>query len=574
MSIAGIHTRGQESKAFELFSEHDYTKAADLWQKEFKKEPSSETAYYIAESYRKLRLYDLATSWHQRSLSFENPHSFKGYVLTMVQSGKSTEASSYLDSATAARPDLSELYSIKQIVNRNLRSTSPRDSMWFLSDAEVDPLFRNTNLEHHTNKELLKDEDPSIIVSSVYPESLPSEKILRQHETEDLSSENFRFFGMQYKDKPIGIRVLVDNNDFSYYVYDDFFEEYDSHEHLTTVEYVEGSIIDGKVEDLNVRRLFKNERTIKYPALSIDGRTLVFASKELGGSYGQYDLYMMLNRSGKWSNPQNMGGIVNTKGDEIYPFIDGDNRLYFSSNGKIGYGDLDVFTIHLDSLNQSIPRLLSPPVNSAFDDYGYIVHSKSGLGIFNSNRNGNGDQNQFNFQKLIPDCKSSEAFAISRHFYPCNDSLFCIEVDASASRDPQGIQFEYIWEMGDGGQGKGEKFTYCYSEPKQYEVSLTVKLLTKNGAIMTNEYQMNVDLTEKIALKVEEVKSAGKQALTASCINCAPDAEVQFNWKQGNELDCGVIFEPGTVERPVECIMISSLGESTTFKQCRITIRP
>jgi len=99
-----------------------------------------------------------------------------------------------------------------------------------------------------------------------------------------------------------------------------------------------------------------------------------------------------------WSNPENLGPLVNTSSDEIYPFIDGLGDLYFSSNGKVGFGDFDVWNVHLDSLGQSEPKLLGARINSSFDDFGYIIHSKSGLGTLFSNRDAKDNYAPIRFQ--------------------------------------------------------------------------------------------------------------------------------------------------------------------------------
>ena len=80
------------------------------------------------------------------------------------------------------------------------------------------------------------------------------------------------------------------------------------------------------------------------PSLSPDKRDLYFASSRAGG-FGGRDIWVSHRLStGKWSRPENLGEAVNTSGDESCPFMHADNEtLYFNSNGHPGYGMTDLF---------------------------------------------------------------------------------------------------------------------------------------------------------------------------------------------------------------------------------------
>ena len=79
-----------------------------------------------------------------------------------------------------------------------------------------------------------------------------------------------------------------------------------------------------------------------HPALSPNEDFLVFASDRPGG-YGGMDLYIAYFSGGQWGLPVNLGAAINTKGNEVFPFIYQDGSLYFASDGQIGFGGLDVF---------------------------------------------------------------------------------------------------------------------------------------------------------------------------------------------------------------------------------------
>ncbi len=105
------------------------------------------------------------------------------------------------------------------------------------------------------------------------------------------------------------------------------------------------------------------------PSLSSDGNTLVFSSYR-GGGYGEEDLYIVRrNQKGDWGSPQNLGPLINTAGREVAPFLHASGRrLYFSTTGRPGMGELDLFVSELVDSAWTLPVNLGYPVNSAQND--------------------------------------------------------------------------------------------------------------------------------------------------------------------------------------------------------------
>ncbi|MFV0346538.1 MAG: OmpA family protein [Bacteroidales bacterium] len=157
------------------------------------------------------------------------------------------------------------------------------------------------------------------------------------------------------------------------------------------------------------------EFMIAHAAVSADGHTLVYASNEDGG-YGKSDLYVCTGDEFGWSEPVNLGSYINTAGEEVFPSINSDGDLFFSSNGLLGLGGLDVFLVpgFLDGGRDVIN--LGTPVNSAYDDFGVVYDFNKGIGFFSSNREGGvGSDDIYSFQikaskfnVLVYDCESSE----------------------------------------------------------------------------------------------------------------------------------------------------------------------
>jgi peptidoglycan-associated lipoprotein len=142
-----------------------------------------------------------------------------------------------------------------------------------------------------------------------------------------------------------------------------------------------------------------------HPSLSEDGNVLYFSSNMPGG-YGGYDIWMStyVKRSKTWSDPINLGPVVNSAKDEMYPHIY-DNALYLSSNGHPGIGGMDIFVSYGRGTEWSEPKNLLAPMNSSGDDFSIFFERdkkktrRSGdYGYFASNRDNNlGIDNIYSF---------------------------------------------------------------------------------------------------------------------------------------------------------------------------------
>lgn len=140
--------------------------------------------------------------------------------------------------------------------------------------------------------------------------------------------------------------------------------------------------------------------SVAHPALTEDGKWLIFTS-DMQGGIGETDLYAVaINDDGTYGKPVNLGEPVNTPGKEMFPFVRG-NRLYFASNGHYGLGGLDIFMCTIsDDLKLSEPVNLGSSINSNADDFAYITDATGRYGYFSSNREGGmGDDDIYYFTR-------------------------------------------------------------------------------------------------------------------------------------------------------------------------------
>jgi outer membrane protein OmpA-like peptidoglycan-associated protein/tetratricopeptide (TPR) repeat protein len=143
--------------------------------------------------------------------------------------------------------------------------------------------------------------------------------------------------------------------------------------------YAQRNKAGGWSEPRNLGGLVNTDYWESSPSISPDKRALYFASSFPEG-YGGKDIFVTRRMpDGKWSRPVNLGPTINTSGDESCPFIHADNQtLFFNSNGHPGYGQTDLFLSRkITDSTWGRPENLGYPVNT-IDDQGSLIVSSDG----------------------------------------------------------------------------------------------------------------------------------------------------------------------------------------------------
>jgi len=142
------------------------------------------------------------------------------------------------------------------------------------------------------------------------------------------------------------------------------------------------------------------------PALSPDGQVLYFSSnraEEKGKTESHLDLYKSVkDEAGNWSKPERLDSLINTTGNEAFPYVDKNGKFFFSSDGHKGLGRLDLFMIDTlqNASKQLVIKNLGVPINSQADDFGIVFRNKTD-GYFSSNRDdldAEGDDDIYQFK--------------------------------------------------------------------------------------------------------------------------------------------------------------------------------
>ncbi len=133
--------------------------------------------------------------------------------------------------------------------------------------------------------------------------------------------------------------------------------------------------------------------SVRNPSISKDGKTLYFSS-DMPGGFGGEDIWKVSVDGETYGTPVNLGSNVNTEANESFPSIQDDNILFFSSNGRQGFGGYDVFKQNTNT-NEKATNV-GEPVNSPKDDFAFSYNLQKNVGYFSSNREGNDDIYQAN----------------------------------------------------------------------------------------------------------------------------------------------------------------------------------
>ena len=186
--------------------------------------------------------------------------------------------------------------------------------------------------------------------------------------------------------------------------------------------------------------IFSDSVNIGQPHLSADGQRLFFSSDAPFG-YGQNDIYFMIKDGAGWSQPYNAGFSINTEKDELFPTTDTKGNLYFSSNGKTGYGGLDIYKAAPDKFAFAPASLLPFPINSGADDFSFIYTKEAVKGsqemivesaLFSSNRKGGkGNDDIYKYEQLFVNLYTLDLSIIEKQYAdPLNGESKVLEMQA------------------------------------------------------------------------------------------------------------------------------------------------
>ena len=182
---------------------------------------------------------------------------------------------------------------------------------------------------------------------------------------------------------------------------------------VATIRIYKAEKKDGEWTNIKELPFTSDQYSTEHPTLSQDGKTLYFAS-DMPGSMGSFDIYSVsVNEDGTFGEPVNLGSNVNTANREQFPYIANDGALYFATDGRVGFGNLDIFKAEAQNGTFSEAQNLGNTLNSEFDDFAFVLKEGEDKGYLASNRRGSDNLYAFSREEYTPPVLPKEEMEIN-----------------------------------------------------------------------------------------------------------------------------------------------------------------
>ncbi|MDR7370869.1 OmpA family protein [Flavobacterium aquidurense] len=276
---------------------------------------------------------------------------------------------------------------------------------------------------------------------------------------------------------------------------------------ISNLQIFKAELVEGKWTNIKPLPFNSPNYSVEHPALSADETVLYFAS-DMPGTLGSFDIYSVNVNKGAFDTPRNLGPIINTDKREQFPFASKDNKLYFSSEGHLGYGSLDVFVSDINGNEYSKPVNIGLPLNSNLDDFSFNIDSDTKEGYFASNREGGkGNDDIYQFKEIkdliVEDCKQFIAGTITDV-----DTNLVLDNATVMLQDPSKKTLNTVTTSADG------KFSFTVTCESSYTiVAFKEKYTNESKSLMTGKTRNasndgSLALKSLDAIKLEEQKIA------------------------------------------------------------------
>ncbi|WNM19604.1 OmpA family protein [Flavobacterium capsici] len=393
MLSLGFAQNKNTSKADAFFDSYQYVSAIEEYLKLAENKNATSYVYSkLADSYYNIFNPDEAAKWYAKAVEGKKVDAevYYRYAQTLKSLGKYKEANSQMEIFSKLLPNDSRAKEFKENPNY-IPSLSNQTKMFDVAETSISyknqssfgAILTNENELYFTStKNTSKRTDKSI--DQPY---LDIYKAKRNDNGTFSEAESINELNTPYHDGPVSISS---DGKTMFFARDGLSEGSYQKDKTGNLKVGQQGIYKAiKIGDKwsNIESLPIN--SIKYsvtnPSLSIDGKTLYFAS-DMPGGIGESDIWKISIEGNNYGKPENLGPKVNTAGKENFPFITEDDILYFGSMGKQGFGGLDVYKIDLKTNDDAIN--VGKPVNSEKDDFSFSFNKKANIGFFSSNRNG------------------------------------------------------------------------------------------------------------------------------------------------------------------------------------------
>ncbi|WP_075344468.1 OmpA family protein [Tenacibaculum agarivorans] len=413
---------GQHATADRYFKEFAYKKTADLYLDIQKKGDNSyEVLSRLADSYYFNSDFEKAEPWYQKLMKSHEKdvtatHIFR-YAQTLRSNGKVEESDKWLLKIREVERDDSrpkELQNHASYFNDYSKTNSTYINVHNLSSntkySDFGGFIDEDRFYFSSTKPLVKDKktkskdiynwnnQPYLNIYGTYLADLKGGEILDVEQVSKINSISTEFHESNAVITKDGRTMFFTRDN-----YDGRNLQGDK-KNISHLKIYKAKKSGKKWADIKELPFNSESYSVGHPALSPDEKTLYFVS-DMPYGYGETDIYKVnIYEEDVYGKPVNLGKEINTEGREMFPFVGADNTLYFSSDGHLGLGALDVFESKIEEKAYTEPVNLGKPVNGSRDDFAFVINKELTRGFFSSNRKGGkGDDDIYSF--TIKRCK-------------------------------------------------------------------------------------------------------------------------------------------------------------------------
>jgi outer membrane protein OmpA-like peptidoglycan-associated protein len=404
-SITLYAQNGKINHGDKLFDKFSYVKAIEFYQAAYDKNPNNiHVNKQLGDCYMLLRQPQHATQYYKKVVKSKDvdPKYYYVYAQALRASGDYKKSEKWMSKFKAtgvvdSRVDqfFNNLNFIDVILNRKKRYTITNSSLntknsdygairykgdtYFVSareneDASVKRLY---NWNNQPFLDIFKINDSSSTISRL----------------EDGVNTKFHE----------GAACFTPDGKYMFFTRNNYFNNnvIKDDQNVNNLKIFKAEWLDGKWSNSKPLFFSSDSYSVGHPSISTDGKKLFFTS-DMPGGFGGTDIYVSeIHERGGVRKPMNLGSTINTEGNEMFPFYHTlENKLYFSSEGHVGLGQLDVFVAEYIDNDYTNVTNLGEPINSISDDFAYNLNDLGSEGFIASNREGGvGDDDIYTFTR-------------------------------------------------------------------------------------------------------------------------------------------------------------------------------
>ena len=396
-------------KADRLFDRFEFIKAAEEYLKLANDEAND---YYVisrlADSYYNIFDTKNAEKWFEKIVEENDSEIIYKYAQMLKANGKYKESNIWMTKFSEMKPYDSRAVAFRNTPNY-IDKIIEKGKKFNIQNLSINSEYSDFGSTMFNNKlYFISSEEPGFLEKpyswsnegflNIYSSYINENgSYLERVELDDLNSKYHE-----------GVITFMADGNTAYFTRESYFEkEYEKSEDSKTkysqIYIYRASKKNGKWLSIESLKINDQNYSNKNPMIGPKGEYLYFSSNMPGG-YGQYDIYKAkINEDGSIGDPLNLGQKINTEGQEGFPFMSEDKIIYFSSDGHLGLGGLDVFYSKNIDTKWSNVRNVGIPVNSGADDFAFMINGDDGY--ISSNRPGGvGKDDIYAIKKIMPLC--------------------------------------------------------------------------------------------------------------------------------------------------------------------------